>query len=43
MNNGASIVKLTKILGGTTNESLELIWKANEAMKIRKTGPKYDG
>jgi hypothetical protein len=22
---------------------LELIWKANEAMKIRKTGPKYDG
>ena len=39
----ASIVKMTSIAGRDTGEVLELIWKENKKLQIRKTGPFYDG
>lgn len=39
----AHIVKQTSLFGLGSHEELDLVWKPNEVMKLRKSGPFYDG
>ena len=39
----AHIVRITSLGGVGTNEVLELIWKGDEPMKLRKNGNSFDG
>jgi hypothetical protein len=38
-----SIVRTTSVAGSTTNERLEIRWRLNMAIEIRKNGQNYDG